>query len=374
MSKSSKCLNAWAYNTEMRRPAPRSRRRVRCLVGRTKHQLDSASQLLSVLRSSQHRRRCCRVPGKECGMPEPLISKVSDTARWMAAYRATESARHDALFTDPFAERFAGARGHAITAAAPRLTRNGWWWVTRTKLIDDLVTASLQNGCDRVLNLAAGFDTRPYRLDLPAATEWIEADLPELINEKQRLLTGETARCRLSRVAVDLADTPSRSAFLADATSGARDALVITEGLLLYLNAAQVCALADDLHRAEKSGDHRRDRPGTRTKDDAANAQPRKSAHDVRTDRRGRVLRTTRMDRRRHPIHRQARPTMEATTDRVAPGGLPPRTQPARTVPRPLVWSRAFSALATGSAELPELPLSLNCPSSPVACVRPIHV
>jgi methyltransferase (TIGR00027 family) len=116
-------------------------------------------------------------------MPEPLISKVSDTARWMAAYRATESARHDALFTDPFAERFAGARGHAITAAAPRLTRNGWWWVTRTKLIDDLVTASLQNGCDRVLNLAAGFDTRPYRLDLPAATEWIEADLPELINE-----------------------------------------------------------------------------------------------------------------------------------------------------------------------------------------------
>lgn len=116
-------------------------------------------------------------------MPEPLISNVSDTARWMAAYRAAESARHDALFTDPFAERFAGARGHAIAAAAPRLTRNGWWWVTRTKLIDDLVAESVQNGCDRVLNLAAGFDTRPYRLDLPAATEWIEADLPELINE-----------------------------------------------------------------------------------------------------------------------------------------------------------------------------------------------
>jgi O-methyltransferase involved in polyketide biosynthesis len=55
-------------------------------------------------------------------------------------------------------------------------------------------------------------------------------------------------------VAVDLADTPSRSAFLADATSGAQDTLVITEGLLLYLNEPQVCALADDLHRAEKSG------------------------------------------------------------------------------------------------------------------------
>ena len=82
-------------------------------------------------------------------MPEPLISNVSDTARWMAAYRAAESARHDALFNDPFAERFAGERGHAIAAAAPRLTRNGWWWVTRTKLIDDLVAESVQNGCDR---------------------------------------------------------------------------------------------------------------------------------------------------------------------------------------------------------------------------------
>ena len=187
-------------------------------------------------------------------MPEPLISNVSDTARWMAAYRAAESTRRDALFNDPLAERLAGDRGRAIAAATPRLTRNGWWWVTRTKLIDDLVAESVHNGCDRVLNLATGFDTRPYGLDLPAGTEWIEADLPDIINEKQRLLTGEIARCRLSRVAVDLADAPSRSAFLADATGGARDALVITEGLLLYLNEQQVRALADDLLRTEVAG------------------------------------------------------------------------------------------------------------------------
>src|SRR4029077_18752626 len=110
-------------------------------------------------------------PGKECAMPEPLISNVSDTARWMAAYRAAESARHDALFTDPFAERFAGARGHAIATAAPRLTRNGWWWVTRTKLSHALVAASEKNGCARLLTWAAGFNTPRYRLDLPAATE-----------------------------------------------------------------------------------------------------------------------------------------------------------------------------------------------------------
>jgi methyltransferase (TIGR00027 family) len=184
-------------------------------------------------------------------VPEPLISNVSDTARWMAAYRAAESTRPDSLFDDPLAERFAGDRGRAIAAAVPRLARNGWSWVTRTKLIDDLVAVSVNEGCDRVVNLATGFDTRPYRLDLPATMEWTEADLPQIINEKQHLLAGETARCRLSRVAVDLADAPSRHAFLADATSGARNTLVITEGLLLYLDEQQVRALAHDLHRNE---------------------------------------------------------------------------------------------------------------------------
>ena len=123
-------------------------------------------------------------------MREPLISNVSDTARWMAAERAVESVRPDALFIDPFANRLAGDRGRAIAATAPRLTRNGWPSVIRTKLIDDLVAESVKRGCERVLNLAAGFDTRPYRLELPTGLEWIEADLPEIINEKQRLLTG----------------------------------------------------------------------------------------------------------------------------------------------------------------------------------------
>jgi methyltransferase (TIGR00027 family) len=192
----------------------------------------------------------------ECrlGMSTPLISNVSDTARWMAAFRAAESARPDALFDDPFADTLAGDRGRAIAAATPRLIRSGWWWVVRTKLIDDLIAEALMSGCDRVLNLATGFDTRPYRLDLPSGLEWIETDLPEVVNEKQRLLKDETARCQLYRVPVDLADARSRAAFLEDATSGARNAVVITEGLLLYLNEKHVEALADDLRRKEIGG------------------------------------------------------------------------------------------------------------------------
>ena len=50
-------------------------------------------------------------------MAEPLVSNVSVTARWVAVYRAWESARPDALFSDPFADRLAGERGRADRSA-----------------------------------------------------------------------------------------------------------------------------------------------------------------------------------------------------------------------------------------------------------------
>jgi methyltransferase (TIGR00027 family) len=180
-------------------------------------------------------------------LTEPTISHVSDTARWVAVYRAWETARRDALFHDPFADRLAGDRGRAIAAATPRAAVTGWAAVTRTKLIDDLVLDAIAQGCDRVLNLAAGFDTRPYRLPLPSELTWIEADLPALIDEKRRLLDSETPACTLVREAVDLADSAARAAFLARAVRGATRALVITEGLVVYLTDETVRALARDL-------------------------------------------------------------------------------------------------------------------------------
>src|SRR5437773_1190282 len=42
------------------------------------------------------------------------IRSVSDTALWVAMYRAYESERADALFSDPYARRLAGPRGEAI--------------------------------------------------------------------------------------------------------------------------------------------------------------------------------------------------------------------------------------------------------------------
>jgi len=170
-----------------------------------------------------------------------LVRNVSDTARWVATYRARESARKDALFTDPLADRMAGDRGRAI---AERASPHSEWVInTRTKLVDDMVAALLAEGTDTILNLAAGFDTRPYRLALPETLRWVEADLPELIAEKEQLLASEKPRCRLERVAVDLSDESARAAFLDRYTEGAQRAAVISEGLVIYLEPNAVAAL-----------------------------------------------------------------------------------------------------------------------------------
>jgi methyltransferase (TIGR00027 family) len=177
---------------------------------------------------------------------EPLVRNVSDTARWVAVYRAQESARPDALFKDPYADKLAGERGRAIAAHVPRQARSGWPMVVRTKLMDDLIVASVADGCDRVLNLAAGFDTRPYRMTLPESLEWVEADLGPMIDEKEKLLEGEKPRCRLRRERVDLGDAMARDGFLVRETSAANKVLVLTEGLLGYLNDDAVRTLGRD--------------------------------------------------------------------------------------------------------------------------------
>jgi methyltransferase (TIGR00027 family) len=175
------------------------------------------------------------------------ISNVSDTARWVAVYRAWESARPGALFHDPYAKSLAGERGETIAKLMPAQARSGWPMVARTKLIDDLVQKQVAQGCDCVVNLAAGLDTRPYRLELPQTLQWIEVDLPALIEEKEALLADAVPRCQLRRMKVDLTEREARVAALQDALGLSTRALVLTEGLLVYLDEVQVRNLSGDL-------------------------------------------------------------------------------------------------------------------------------
>ena len=180
------------------------------------------------------------------------ITHVSDTARWVAIYRAMESERPDALFRDPFARGLAGSRGEEIVKAMPRGRSMAWPMIVRTAVMDELIVRAVErDGVHTVVNLAAGLDTRPYRLTLPRALRWIEADFPDLLAYTEQQLAGEKPRCQLERVAIDLTDGERRRAFFQDAVSGGGGGtLVLAEGLLVYLEPAEVGRLADDLHAA----------------------------------------------------------------------------------------------------------------------------
>jgi methyltransferase (TIGR00027 family) len=171
---------------------------------------------------------------------------LPETANWVAFYRALESERPDAIFRDSFARELAGPRGQEIVDRLPNGRSFAWPMIVRTAVMDEIV-ARLAGSIDVVLNLAAGLDARPYRLALPPSLRWIDVDYPATLEHKARILSSATPRCALERVPVDLADVAARRALFARVGAEARDALVITEGLMAYLTPAQAGALADDL-------------------------------------------------------------------------------------------------------------------------------
>lgn len=178
----------------------------------------------------------------------PVIRGIADTARWVAMYRALETERPDAVFRDPYARRLAGERGAEISEAMPAsIRRAGWVFVARTFLFDHFIQSQIKAGIRLVVNLAAGLDTRPYRLSLPPHLTWIEVDQPELLAEKEALLADSRPSCSVERVPLDLADEAPRRALLQELGRRAGRVLIVTEGLLIYLSEAQVGQLAADL-------------------------------------------------------------------------------------------------------------------------------
>jgi methyltransferase (TIGR00027 family) len=178
---------------------------------------------------------------------EPLIRNISDTARWVAVYRARETDRPDAVFRDPFARRLAGERGEQIANSMPLGRDNEWSMVTRTYVIDQFVAEQVGRGVDMVINLAAGLDSRPYRMQLPPNLRWVEVDLPEILDYKENILRGEKPVCTLERFRLDLSNPEARRALFSQLGSKAKHALVITEGLIIYLAPEDVGTLAQDL-------------------------------------------------------------------------------------------------------------------------------
>src|SRR5947208_1396522 len=179
-------------------------------------------------------------------MTDPLIRDVSDTARWMAVYRARESGREDAAFRDPFARSLAGERGERIANALTFGEEHAWSFIARTYLFDRFVTRLVQHGADMVVNLAAGLDTRPYRMTLPPSLRWVEVDLPDILDYKEEILGDAKPACALERVRLDLSNADARRGLFDRLGRSARHVLVLSEGLVIYLMPQEVVALALD--------------------------------------------------------------------------------------------------------------------------------
>lgn len=176
-----------------------------------------------------------------------VVGHISDTALWAAYFRAEETKRLDAMFRDPYAEKLEGGKGIEIAKSIPEGQAHAWAWVTRTYLYDQFLRKEIEEGADLVVNCAAGLDARPYRMELPSSLHWVELDLPGILAYKEEKLANEKPRCALERIRVNLASASERREVLQSLGARGRRAVVLTEGLLIYLSPDEVGLLGRDL-------------------------------------------------------------------------------------------------------------------------------
>jgi methyltransferase (TIGR00027 family) len=74
--------------------------------------------------------------------------------------------------------------------------------VVRTRVFDDFLMDACVRGCRQVVLVAAGLDTRAFRLSWPAGVSLFEIDLPAVLAFKEQVLTSTDAAPRCHRVAV----------------------------------------------------------------------------------------------------------------------------------------------------------------------------
>lgn len=197
-----------------------------------------------------------------------MAGGVALTALMVAAARAVETDRPDALARDEYARHFVRATPACSTwpvhpaqvpggESNPLWGRLGRYFGLRTRVFDDSLLRQAATGVRQVVLLGAGLDTRVYRLPLPGDCTVFEIDQQDVLDFKQHTLDALDARPRARRVTVatDLRGDwlPALSAAGFDAT---RPTAWIAEGLLLYLPSAAERGLIDtiDAHSAPGSG------------------------------------------------------------------------------------------------------------------------
>ena len=200
--------------------------------------------------------------------PQGPLGGVGKTALGVAMVRATESRRADRLFDDPYAQAFVDAAPGAfpeepktseeLAALGPMASLGAVFYahaVIRTRFFDDYLTAATAAGCSQVVLLAAGLDTRAFRLAWQAGTRVFEVDLPEVLALKDGVLAAQGAapHCQRTTVPADLRGGWTKAVTEAG-FDRARPAAWLAEGLLIYLSAAETRRLLTSISELSAPG------------------------------------------------------------------------------------------------------------------------
>ncbi|MDQ3773019.1 MAG: class I SAM-dependent methyltransferase [Pseudomonadota bacterium] len=169
----------------------------------------------------------------------------------MAAARARESERANRLFDDPFAAALAGPEGFAWLDRMKSAAGSGGpelYPVIRTRFFDEfLLDACGNSGVRQVVLVAAGLDTRAFRLDWPPQTRLYEMDLSEVLEAKDAVMkkAGAQPSCERRTIRADLRQDTWPEALLAAGYQPQSPSVWLIEGLLFYLLRAAVHALLE---------------------------------------------------------------------------------------------------------------------------------
>ncbi|MET9231944.1 SAM-dependent methyltransferase [Lentzea sp. NPDC003310] len=157
---------------------------------------------------------------------------VARTAVLIAAARANEQRHDDRLFDDPLAAKLVEAAGSANDLNGVR-TLAGDHFVLRTRYFDDEL---LDTPRPQVVIMAAGLDTRAFRLQWPPGTTVFELDLPEMVEFKEDALRDQHAQPTCERVAVpcDLRDDWA-TALIRAGLDPKKPTAWLLEGLFMFL-------------------------------------------------------------------------------------------------------------------------------------------
>ncbi|MDT5200052.1 MAG: hypothetical protein QOH34_1574, partial [Mycobacterium sp.] len=201
-----------------------------------------------------------------------ITESVGSTALGVAAARAAETDSDNPLIQDPFAQAFLDAAGEgmwsltsdpklsaALTDLVPDLAAHTQAMVdfmaVRTKWFDELFLDAVSSGVRQVVILAAGLDSRSWRLSWPAGTTVYELDQAKVLDFKSSTLAqrGAQPNARLVNVAIDLRDdwpTALRKAGFDQSVPTMWSA----EGLLRYLPAAAQDLLFERIESLSAAG------------------------------------------------------------------------------------------------------------------------